>query len=74
MCFAPETTFPSRSTCAARYNEQAQPCLAERLNVGRSALLGLDYTTPLKRSLVSSESGRGERQLALTCSVPRRRE
>ncbi len=27
-----------------------------------------------KRSLVSSESGRGQRSLAPTCSVPRRRE
>jgi len=32
------------------------------------------FTTLLKRSLVSSESGRGERQLAPTCSVPQRRE
>jgi len=32
------------------------------------------FTTLLKRSLVSSESGRGQRQLAPTCSVPRRRE
>jgi hypothetical protein len=32
------------------------------------------FTTLLKRSLVSSESGRGERQLAPTCSLPRRRE
>ncbi len=31
-------------------------------------------TTLLKRSLAPSESGRGERQLARTCSVPRRRE
>ena len=32
------------------------------------------FTTLLERSLVSSESGRGERQLAPTCSVPRRHE
>jgi hypothetical protein len=32
------------------------------------------FTTLLKRSLVSSESGRGERSLAPTCSAPRRRE
>ena len=31
-------------------------------------------TTLLKRSLVSSESGRGERSLAPMCSAPRRRE
>ena len=43
-------------------NEQAQPRFGRKAkNVGWSALLGLDYTTPLKRSLVSSESGRGER-------------
>jgi hypothetical protein len=32
------------------------------------------FTTLLKRFLVSSESGRGGRQLAPTCSAPRRRE
>ena len=32
------------------------------------------FTTLLSRSLASSGSGLGERQLAPTCSVPRRRE
>jgi hypothetical protein len=32
------------------------------------------FTPLLTRALVSSESGRGERQRAPTCSVPRRRE
>lgn len=32
------------------------------------------FTTLLDRSLISSESGRGERSLAPTCSVPRRRK
>ena len=41
---------------------------------GQFAMLVAGFTTPLNRSLVSSESGRGERQLAPTCSVPRRRE
>ncbi len=48
--------------CTLPPNEQAQPRFGRKAkNVGWSALLGLDYTTPLKRSLVSSESGRGER-------------
>jgi hypothetical protein len=35
---------------------------------------GRRFLDALKRSLVSSESGPGERSLAPTCSVPRRRE
>ena len=46
---------------------------------GRPTLAAIGQVSPqasafLKRSLVSSESGRGERSLAPTCSVPRRRE
>jgi hypothetical protein len=33
----------------------------------------IGFTTLLKRSLVFSESGRGERQRASPCSAPRRR-
>ena len=48
----------------------------ERRRQGRQHALmdEAGFTTLLKRSLVSSESGRGERSLASTCSVPRRRE
>jgi hypothetical protein len=35
---------------------------------------GAGVTTLLKRSLLSSERQRGERQFAPTCSTPRRRE
>src|SRR5262249_40316280 len=43
-------------------------------NKSQGFLFSAGFTTPLKRSLVSSESGRGEPSLAPTCSVPRRRE
>ena len=46
------------------------------LRSGRARALmdAAGFTTLLKRALVSSESGRGERSLAPTCSAPRRRE
>ena len=45
-----------------------------RLGRAKALMDEAGFTTLLKRSLVSSESGGGERQLGPTCSVPRRRE
>ena len=47
-----------------------EPLETPRESGPRSAGHLADFTTPLNRSLVSSESGRGERSLAPTCSVP----
>jgi hypothetical protein len=41
---------------------------------GKALIDEVGFTTLLKRFLVSSESARGERSLAPTFSVPRRRE
>jgi hypothetical protein len=57
-------------------NRQIVNGIYELFRSGRAKALmdEAGFTTLLKRSLVSSDSGRGERSLAPKCSVPRRRE
>jgi quinol monooxygenase YgiN len=58
--------WPPRRPCRSRSRRSNQ-------GLGEQIIQPV-FTTLLKRSLASSESGRGEQSLAPTCSVPRRRE